>query len=86
MLTFVVRRLLLAIPVLLGVIFVVMLTVELIPGDAVSLMLGEHATREAVAKLRDFLGLDKPLPVRYVEYVGRVARGDLGAPCSRTAR
>jgi len=78
MLTFVVRRLLLAIPVLLGVVFVVMLTVELIPGDAVSLMLGEHATREAVAKLRDFLGLDKPLPVRYVEYVGRVARGDLG--------
>jgi peptide/nickel transport system permease protein/oligopeptide transport system permease protein len=78
MLTFVVRRLLLAIPVLLGVIFVVMLTVELIPGDAVALMLGEHATREAVAKLRDFLGLDKPLPVRYVEYVGRLARGDLG--------
>jgi peptide/nickel transport system permease protein len=78
MLTFVVRRLLLAIPVLLGVIFVVMLTVELIPGDAVALMLGEHATREAVAALRDFLGLDKPLPVRYVEYVGRLARGDLG--------
>ncbi len=78
MLTFVVRRLLLAIPVLLGVIFVVMLTVELIPGDAVALMLGEHATREAVAALRDFLGLNKPLPVRYVEYVGRLARGDLG--------
>ena len=78
MLTFVVRRLLLAIPVLLGVVFVVMLTVELIPGDAVALMLGEHATREAVAKLRDFLGLDKPLAVRYVEYLGRVARGDLG--------
>jgi peptide/nickel transport system permease protein len=78
MLTFVVRRLLLAVPVLLGVIFVVMLTVELIPGDAVTLMLGEHATREAVAKLRDFLGVDKPLPVRYVEYVGRLVRGDLG--------
>src|SRR6266540_4097017 len=78
MATFVVRRLLLAIPVLLGVIFIVMLTVELIPGDAVALMLGEHATREAVAALRDFLGMDKPLPVRYVEYVGRLARGDLG--------
>ena len=78
MLTFLVRRLLLAVPVLLGVVFVVMLTVELIPGDAVSLMLGEHATKEAVAKLRDYLGLDKPLLVRYVEYVGRLARGDLG--------
>jgi len=41
-------------------------------------MLGEHATPEAVAKLRDYLGLDKPLLVRYVGYVGRVARGDLG--------
>jgi peptide/nickel transport system permease protein/oligopeptide transport system permease protein len=77
-LTFVLRRLLLAVPVLLGVIFVVMLTLELIPGDAVALMLGEHATREAVAQLRDFLGLDKPLPIRYVQYLGRLVRGDLG--------
>jgi ABC-type dipeptide/oligopeptide/nickel transport system permease component len=77
-LTFLIRRLLLAVPVLLGVVFVVMLTVELIPGDAVALMLGEHATKEAVAVLRDYLGLDKPLLVRYVEYVGRLARGDLG--------
>jgi len=77
-LTFVIRRLLLAVPVLLGVVFVVMLTVQLIPGDAVQLMLGEHATKEAVAKLRDYLGLDKPLLVRYVEYVKRLATGDLG--------
>jgi ABC-type dipeptide/oligopeptide/nickel transport system permease component len=78
MLTFVVRRLLLALPVLLGVVFVVMLTVDLLPGDAVALMLGEHATPDAVARLRDHLGLDKPFLVRYLEYVGRVARGDLG--------
>src|SRR5207247_6923548 len=78
MLTFVVRRLLLAVPVLLGVVFVVMLTVDLLPGDAVTLMLGEHATKDAVARLRDHLGLDKPFLVRYLEYVGRVARGDLG--------
>ncbi|HEY7520547.1 MAG TPA: ABC transporter permease [Methylomirabilota bacterium] len=78
MLTFVVRRLLLAVPVLLGVVFAVMLTIDLLPGDAVSLMLGEHATKDAVAALRDHLGLDKPFAVRYVDYVGRVARGDLG--------
>jgi ABC-type dipeptide/oligopeptide/nickel transport system permease component len=77
-LTFVIRRLLLAVPVLLGVVFVVMLTVQLIPGDAVQLMLGEHATKEAVAKLRDYLGLDKPLLVRYVDYVKRLLTGDLG--------
>ncbi|MGH7268381.1 MAG: ABC transporter permease [Candidatus Rokuibacteriota bacterium] len=78
MLTFVLRRLLLAVPVLLGVIFVVMLTIELIPGDAVALMLGEYATKEAVEKLRDFLGLDKPLLVRYVQYLGKLLTGDLG--------
>jgi ABC-type dipeptide/oligopeptide/nickel transport system permease component len=64
--------------VLLGVVFLVMLTVELIPGDAVAIMLGEHATPEAVARLRHHLGLDRPMLLRYVEYLGRVARGDLG--------
>ena len=78
MLTFALRRLVLAVPVLLGVLFVVMLTIELIPGDAVALMLGEHATKEAVAKLCDFLGLDKPLMVRYVQYLGKLVTGDLG--------
>jgi ABC-type dipeptide/oligopeptide/nickel transport system permease component len=77
-LTFVLRRLLLAIPVLLGVIFAVMLTIELIPGDPVELILGQQATQEAVAHLREFLGLDKPLLVRYVEYLGRLVTGDLG--------
>src|SRR5207253_3111533 len=67
-----------AIPVLLGVVFVVMLTIDLLPGDAVTLMLGEHATKDAVAALRAHLGLDKPFLVRYVDYVARVARGDLG--------
>src|SRR5215470_16662795 len=78
MLTFVVRRLIFAIPVLLGVVFIVMLTIDLLPGDAVMLMLGEHATKDAVAALREHLGLDKPFTVRYVDYVGRLAHGDLG--------
>ena len=55
-----------------------MLTIDLLPGDAVTLMLGEHATKDAVAKLREHLGLDKPFAVRYLDYVARVARGDLG--------
>ena len=78
MLTFILRRLLLAVPVLLGVVFVVMLTVDLLPGDAVTLMLGEHATKDAVARLREHLGLDKPFLVRYLDYVGQLVRGDLG--------
>jgi peptide/nickel transport system permease protein len=55
-----------------------MLTLELIPGDAVTLMLGEHATPDAVRTLRGHLGLDKPLLVRYGDYLARLARGDLG--------
>src|SRR5947207_4381245 len=78
MLIFVGRRLLLAVPVLLGIVFVVMLTIDLLPGDAVTLMLGEHATKDAVATLRAHLGLDKPFATRYVEYVCRLSRGDLG--------
>src|SRR2546427_5966967 len=55
-----------------------MLTIASLPGDAVTLMLGEHATKAAVAKLREHLGLDKPFLVRYLDYVGRVSQGDLG--------
>ena len=75
---FVLCRLLLAIPVVLGVIFCVMLTIEMIPGDPVTLMLGEHATREAVEQVRHALGLDRPLLVRYAQYLGKLVRGDLG--------
>ena len=72
------RRLASAVPVILGVIFAVMLTIEIIPGDPVTLMLGEHATRESVAQVREALGLDKPLLVRYVLYLKNLAHGDLG--------
>jgi ABC-type dipeptide/oligopeptide/nickel transport system permease component len=77
-LIFVLRRLLLTIPVLLGVLFVVMLTMELIPGDPVALMLGDAATKETIARFREHLGLDRPLAVRYVRYLGQVVTGDLG--------
>jgi peptide/nickel transport system permease protein len=64
--------------VLLGVLFVVMLTMELIPGDPVALMLGDAATKETIARFREHLGLDRPLAVRYVRYLGQVVTGDLG--------
>jgi peptide/nickel transport system permease protein len=78
MLIFVLRRLLLTIPVLLGVIFVVMLTTDLIPGDPVALMLGDAGNKETIAKFREHLGLDRPLAVRYLRYLGQVVTGDLG--------
>ena len=75
---YVIRRLIGLVPVLLGVIFVTMLTIELIPGDPVAIMLGENARQEQVEALRTHLGLDQPFPVRYVKYVGNVLTGDLG--------
>jgi ABC-type dipeptide/oligopeptide/nickel transport system permease component len=75
---YVVARLLGMLPVLLGIVFVTMLTLDLIPGDPVALMLGENARPEEIAALRANLGLDDPLLVRYVRYVGDVLQGDLG--------
>jgi ABC-type dipeptide/oligopeptide/nickel transport system permease component len=75
---FIIKRLLLAIPTILGVIFIVMLTIELVPGDPAELMLGEHATKEAVQNVRTALGLDKPLLTRYLLYLKHLAKGDMG--------
>jgi peptide/nickel transport system permease protein len=78
MLTYLIKRLLLSVPIVLGVIFIVTLSLDLIPGDPVALMLGEFASPEAVAALRASLDLDKPLVVRYINYIGNILRGDLG--------
>jgi len=78
MIHFILKRLLLTIPTIFGVIFIVMLTIELVPGDPVELMLGEHATKEAVGNVRTALGLDKPLLTRYFLYLRNLTRGDMG--------
>ncbi|HRW07759.1 MAG TPA: ABC transporter permease, partial [Caldilineaceae bacterium] len=71
-------RLLGTIPVLLGIVFVTMLTLDLIPGDPVAMMLGDNARPEEVAALREYLGLDQPLLVRYGRYLFDIVQGDLG--------
>ncbi|MDZ7801917.1 MAG: ABC transporter permease [Trueperaceae bacterium] len=73
-----IRRILMAVPILLGVVLVVLLTMEIVPGDPVALMLGEFATPEAIQSTRNELGLNQPLHVRYVQYIADVVRGDLG--------
>jgi len=72
------RRLLLLVPVLLGVSVVVFLVLHLSPGDPAEIMLGSQATQEDLARLRADLGLTEPLPVQYARWLGHVARGDLG--------
>jgi len=75
---FLLRRLLIAGPILLGVVFVVMATMDVIPGDPAAMMLGQGATQDIVTRLRAELHLDEPLSVRYVGYVGRLVHGDFG--------
>jgi ABC-type dipeptide/oligopeptide/nickel transport system permease component len=77
-LRFVARRLLLTIPVLIGVATLVFSLIHLIPGDPVQAMLGETASPQDVAELRQRLGLDRPLLVQYGAFLTGVARGDLG--------
>lgn len=72
------RRLLLTIPVLLGVATLVFSLIHFIPGDPAQAMLGEGAAPEDVAQLRARLGLDRPLLVQYGSFLQGLARGDLG--------
>jgi peptide/nickel transport system permease protein len=72
------RRLLLTIPVLLGVATLVFALIHLVPGDPAQTMLGESASPDEVAHLRTTLGLDKPLLAQYRDFLSGVARGDLG--------
>ena len=78
MTTFLLRRLLLAIPTLFGVLVVAFLLLYVAPGDPVEAMVGERADAETIARLRAQLHLDEPLAKRFGYYVGDVARGDLG--------
>ena len=72
------RRLLLLVPVLLGVSVVVFLVLHLSPGDPAEIMLGSQASQEDVARLRADLGLDEPLPLQYARWMAHVLQGDLG--------
>lgn len=67
-----------AIPVLLGISFLVFMLMHIAPGDPVSLLLGDDATPADVEQLRRELGLDKPLLVQYWDFLSRAVRGDFG--------
>ena len=78
MLPFLLSRILQAIPVLFGVSLAVFLMVHLIPGDPAALIAGTDATRADVENVRQSLGLDRPLPAQYANFVGRALTGDFG--------
>ena len=78
MIRFTLRRLAALVPVLIGVSVIVFLFLHLIPGDPASAMLGEHATPDALVKLRAAYGLDQPWPTQYALFVSHILQGDLG--------
>ncbi len=72
------KRLLAVVPMVFGVLLLTFLLVHLVPGDPVEVMLGESASHADRDRLRAELGLERPLPVQFVDYLGRLAQGDFG--------
>ena len=78
MLTLIAKRLLFAIPSLIGVVVVTFLLTRALPGDPAAYFAGPAGTKEAIEQIRTKLGLDRSLPEQFVRYVGDLGRGDLG--------
>ena len=75
---YIIRRVLLLIPVLLGISIVSFGMLRLIPGDPAQIMLGEHATLEDVERIRERMGLNDPVPIQYLRYLQSILKLDLG--------
>jgi ABC-type dipeptide/oligopeptide/nickel transport system permease component len=78
MISYMIRRLLQLVPIVIGVTIIVFLIMHLAPGDPAKIMLGVRATPESLAALREKLGLDKPLHIQYITWLSKVIRGDFG--------
>lgn len=78
MTAYLLRRLIGAAGVILGVATITFVMVFLMPGDAARMYAGPRAPEETVQRIRELWGLDQPLPVQYVRYMGRALQGDLG--------
>jgi len=79
---YIIRRLLLLIPVLLGISIITFAMLRLIPGDPAHVMMGERATEEALAQFREKMGLDQPVYVQYARYMRGLLKLDLGRSIS----
>jgi ABC-type dipeptide/oligopeptide/nickel transport system permease component len=74
----IIRRLIISLPALVGVLFLCFCLLQVVPTDPARIIAGPDAKPEEVAAVREELGLDRPIIVQFVEYITRVARGDLG--------
>ncbi|WP_107727524.1 ABC transporter permease [Desmospora activa] len=78
MIAYTIRRLLMLIPVLIGMSIITFSIVHAIPGGPAQAILGERATPEAIAQLNEKMGLNDPLTIQYFRYVGNLLQGDFG--------
>lgn len=78
MLAYTVKRILLVVPTLVGILVLVFALMQVVPGDPAAILLGEQATPEAIAEVRHELGLDRSLPVQLGDYLWSALQGDLG--------
>ena len=78
MVRLIVSRIAAAVPVMLIVATIVFLLLRVSPGDPATILAGEAATPEAIARIRAELGLDRPIPIQYLTWLGEIAKGNLG--------
>ncbi|MBC7321247.1 ABC transporter permease [bacterium] len=78
MTNYIIRRLLLTIPTLIGIITITFLLMYVVPGDPIRILMGQRGDPETIAMIRKQMGLDDPLPVQYFRFLGNVLRGDFG--------
>lgn len=74
----VVKRIAISIPVLIGVVLLIFIMLRVVPGDPVATMMGEHVNPAMIEKISAELGLDQPLYIQFFKYVGNALRGDFG--------
>jgi peptide/nickel transport system permease protein len=78
MASFTLRRILMLIPILIGITFIIFALLFILPGDPVRLIAGPGATPETIESIRHEMGLDRPLHTQYLDYLSKMAVGDLG--------
>jgi len=75
---YIIKRILIAIPVLIGVMLIIFLLLNVVPGDPITLMMREHIKPELIERMREQMGLDDPVMVRFFTYLKDALRGDFG--------
>ncbi len=72
------KRILIAIPVLIGVVLIIFIMLRIVPGDPVTTMMGEHVNQVVIDKVSREMGLDQPLYIQFFKYIGNALKGDFG--------